>query len=281
MFWDDEPKNLSKNDVRYFGSLTELVTHVRNLPYRQEYYDEGNDWYGGSWDDTYRLTESGWQEGAREASEMAIRIADRAVQSTASALKTEVVYDVVGAAYDPGAYMSGVPECWLGFKPHEEKSGVRFVANVAVSCGVTAEIFKRRGIALAALALAMNAQGHAVTIDVVSAIKPRDRTDTYETVQFRVADAMSGSPLDIDRVVYGLAHPTVFRRICAAVTNGFRGKTGDTRWGSSRVPFSDEDIPNLGELDLFLGVGHIDEVRKWNDGGEEWVLREYEKRTSA
>lgn len=273
-----------KNDVTRYDSLSALVTHVKGLPYKQPGYHRTDDeWCGGSWDETYRLVELGWREGAEKAAAMAVRIADRAIQTTASALKTEVVYDVTGAAYDPGAYMSGVPECWIGFKPYEDRSGVRFVANISVSCAVSVEIFRRRGIALAALALAMNARGHAITIDVVQTIVLRDGyyDKNYETVQFRVADALSGSPLDIDRVVYSLAHPTVFRRLCAAATNGFRGQVNDTRWGSASPPFGDKKIPGLGDYDLFLGTGHIDDVRRWTDGGEAWVLSEYVKQTSA
>ena len=176
--------------------------------------------------------------------------------------------------------MSGIPECWVGFKPYESKCGIRFVANISASCGVSAEIFRRRGIALSALALAMNARGHPVTIDVVQTIVPR-MDGSYETIQFTAADALSGSILDIDRVVYGLAHPTVFRRLGAAVTNGFRGKTASTRWGNSRPPFAKEVIPGLGDYDLFLGTGHIYDVERWTDGGEEWVLQEYIKQTSA
>lgn len=279
---------MPRNNITHYKNLTALVDHVRELPYREGWRGGGrsdNEWHGGTWEQTFKLVEYGWPEGSQQASKMSVSIADRAIQGTSSALVPEIVYDVTGAAYDPGAYMAGVPECWLAFQPHEEKRAIRMVVNIAVSCAVSVEVFRRRGIALSALALALNAQGHPITVDVVQAIKPRrgmfgDPKD-YETIMFRAADALSGSPLDIDRMVYSMAHPSVFRRICSAATNGFRGKTEGTHWGCSAVPMIGEPIPDLGQYDLFLGAGHIYDVERWNDGGEEWVLQEYLKQTSA
>jgi hypothetical protein len=252
-----------KNDITTYPTLTKLVDHVKSLPYRSESYFGGqdNEWYGGTWEDTYRLVEHGWSEGAAKAAKMAMRIADRTVEHTAASMHREVVYDVVGAAYDPGAYMAGIPECWLSFQPYEDKRGIHFVVNVAVSCGVSTEVFERRGIALSALAIALHSRGHAITIDVADVLKPGaglfggNSNGDYETIQFRVADATSGSPLDLDRIVYSLAHPTVFRRIFSAATNGFRGITGGTRWGNSGVPFIGETIKGFEHADLFLGAG--------------------------
>lgn len=269
-----------KNIVTKYDTLTDLVAKVKSLPNKPDSYDAGDEWYGGSWDDTYRLAEMGWSEGAAKASVMAMRIADRAIATTASALMTEVVYDVSGAAYDPGAYMSGAPECWLAFKPYESKSGIRIVVNISASQGVKAETFKRRGIAIAALAVALNAKGHPVTVDVVDAAHPGLSDIDFITTQFRVANALSGSVLDIDRLVYSLAHPTVFRRLMSAERNGFRGKTCDTKWGHGIPARSKENIPGLGDYDLFLGAGHISDVSRWSDSGEQWVLETYINQTT-
>ena len=154
----------------HYGSLNEMVSVVKRLPYKSDPYDDPK-FYGGSWEDVYRYAEKGWAEGAVEASRVATSIANRTIQGTATALVPEVVYDVVGAAYDPGAYMSGVPECWMGFEPREERRAVRIAVNIAVSEGVKLDTFRRRGYALAALAMALNAQGHPVSVDVLQCLK--------------------------------------------------------------------------------------------------------------
>jgi hypothetical protein len=283
---DEETNNT--NSMFTFDSLSRIISHVKELPLKESGYDEGDDWYGASWEDTYRLASKGWPEGARKASKMALSIANRTVEHSATSLGQHVGFDVVGAAYDPGAYMSGIPECWVSFEPQLDKRGIHIVVNVATSGGVSSSTFMRRGIAVSSLAIALHSQGHPVTIDVIDALKPNgggygssSRNVKYETIGFRVVDAAVGSPLDVDRVVFSIAHTAIFRRVMSAAMNGFRGKTAGTTWGSSGVPFSHEKIPGYEEADLFLGAGHLDEVEGWSDGGEKWVMEAYLKQTKA
>ena len=267
---------------RFFGSLSDMVETVRELPYKAGDNERG--FYGGSWDETYRYAERGWAEGARKAAKVSTSIANRIVHSTSSALVPEVVYEVTGAAYDPGAYISGQPECWMAFEPREEKRAIKIAVNIAVSGGVRTGTFERRGLAIAALAMALNAQGHPITVDVVQCLRHgynRHNDSEPETMILRVSDAMSGSILDVDRMTYCLAHPTIFRRLFSAATNGYRGHTCGTHWGGAGLLMANETPKIAKEYDLWLGAGHLYDVQRWQDGGEEWVMKQYLEQTSA
>jgi len=267
-----------------FNSLHEMVSYVESLPYDETTYDETNAWAGGSHDDAAKLATWGWPKGAKLASEKATRIADRLVTATGSSVYQSIEYDVIGAAYDAGAVALGIPEAWGVLAPQTAKRAVRIVLNCTVSGGIPASAITARGLAVCALALALQARGYPVTIDVFQSSGGKGRNgNQIEDDLLRVADATTGSQLDLDRVVYALAHPTLFRRLFRAVTNGVRSNghsAKTTKWDVSYV--ADNQQPEDGEkIDLFLGGAHLYHVQRWQDGGEAWVIQEYLRQTGA
>lgn len=251
-------------DVNY-GSLTELIEAVRHKPYKT---GEGDHWTGGSFQTAIDLALNGWPEGARKATELAQKIANRTIQNPMSPLAQAMEYDVYGAAYDPGALAHGTPEMWGVFQPVGQKKGVRIVANICVSAGISASVMMRRGIAICALVLALQSAGYICVVDVVAQTNVYDWTN----VMVRVASD-NGSPLDIDRVVYALAHPTMLRQLMfsAGVL-----KTPNMWY----APVADKpDV--VGDHTMFLGGVHLFDVERWQDGGEAWVLAEYLRQTQG
>jgi hypothetical protein len=260
-----------------FATLTDLVEYVDALA--DDEAEGGYSWSGGSLAEARDLAIHGWPEGARKAGEIAGRIADRVVASpTETSSRVEIGYDVAGAAYDAGAYAQGIPESWAAPQLVTTAHAVRIVINIVASAGVGPDVIMRRGLAVAAIALVLQANGYPVTVDVLQHIRLEHGHGERETVMFNVANASSGSPLDVDRLVFALAHPMTFRRLCAAVSIGRRGSTASTRWGDSR-PASGK--PDGLECDIFVGGAHLEEAARWEDGGEAWVLAEYLRQTEA
>lgn len=253
-----------------YNSLHDLVQHVESLPTVHAEPDQ-NHWAGGSQEDAARLATYGWPEGAALASEKAVRIANRIVEATGASTYQTIEYDVIGAAYDAGAVALGMPETWGVMAPQTAKRAVSIMLNIAVSGGVPAEVITARGLAVAALVLALQARGYPVSVEVVQG------NEIEGSVM--LIDASTGSQLDLDRLVYGLAHPTMFRRLFRADTNGVRcdGFCRETnRWDRSPVT----EMPSH-NADLYLGCAHLDQVRRWQDGGEAWILEEYLRQTGA
>lgn len=249
-----------------FSSWGSFVDHVENLPwYRCDAY-----WAGGTRSDAFRMARNGWREQTPKVAKIAQRVADRVVEHNAMAVATEIVYDVTGAAYDPGAYLSGVPECWLAFQETQEKCGIRIVIDGTVSAGVNKHDKIKMGTAIAALIMALDSAGHPVTVDLFFG-GSRSYGRKGESCFIRLQDGAMGGVLDIDRLVYAVAHPLPMRGMA------------HTLWGHGVMPYNRNRHPEdtKGEFDLWLGGGHLNDVYRWKDSGEEWVMGQYLEQTKA
>jgi hypothetical protein len=265
-----------------FSSLTELVERVRSFPVVEDGRSQARCiWMGGEDNpahtgDGINLALYGWTKGVERARDIAERVAARTLHGAASAASQEIQYDVVGMAYDCGSVLAGVPEAWLTFAPCEVKTAVRIVSNVTASAGVPGDAMMRRGVAVAALALALQAQGYPVTIDVMQDIYSRN-IGRFQTI-VRIADAASGSPLDVDRLVFALAHPIMFRGLMRAFIDERQDTTTSPKWNgsvnSNERPCGEDSSHD--PVTLFLGGQHLDECERWNDNqAEQWVLTQF------
>ena len=267
---------------RFFGSLSEFVDRVSQL--RDVGGEDENriKFQGGTVADGLRFAREGWPEGTRQAMEMVEKIANRAVCSRSSSSVEPVIgYDVTGAAYDAAAYISGVPECWSTLQPSESKKAIRVLASISASGAVKVSTLRTRGIAIAALVLSLQSRGYVVTLDVADVAKAQEgETGKAYGTFVRVIDGSVGSPLDIDRIVFALAHPTMFRGLMSAMMDGFIGCHSGTTWGSSQPYQGDPDADDVfGKYDLYIGGAHLDDAAGWTDGGEGWVLSEFHRQT--
>ena len=251
-----------------FNTLTEFVAHVAALPGTPNTSDYVTNWAGGTLEDSFRLAALGWPEGAEKAAKLATRIADRVVASV-PADGPEIGYDVMGACYDPGAVAIGVPEAWSLVKPTGKRREVRICVNTSTSAGISTDVMIARGTAVAALGIALQTRGYAVSIDVGAQGDFGLYHRGVRTVYTRVADAGSGAPLDIDRIVFACAHPTFFRHMIHYFFSGTKSEMG------GHTP-TDKGTP---ECDLYLGGTHLHQVERWRDGGEAWVIAEYIRQT--
>lgn len=253
--------NVHNTTFASWGAFTDTVENMRWDPLGSE------TWAGGSKKDAFTLARKGWPEQSKCVAKLAARVADRIVEHSALGIANHIVADVCGAAYDPGAYMSGVPECWLAFQPVEEKNSVRIIADGTISAGAEKRWKIKSGTAIAALVIALASKGHPVTLDLYfGGTKGKAPTDCY----VRLHDGLVGGPLDIDRMTYALAHTLPMRGMA------------HTLWGRGVMPHSGSERPEQthGAYDLWIGGGHLSDVRRWNDDGESWVLEQYTKQSS-
>ena len=129
---------------------------------------------------------------------------------------------------------------------------------------------RRRGIAVASLALAIAAKGHPLTITIGTSHEFEvGYGSRHEHVSVRVADASTGSQLDVDRLVFAMAHPTMLRRFNRALYGG-------NRWNSSKAS---NKSPTDEQYDLY--IGDFNEAMRWSDDGEAWVMAEYKRQTES
>ncbi len=231
-----------------------------------------HDWNGvRSWDEGVSLASRGWADGmahVRSVSLPAVKqlVARRPVGNTWG-------WDVTGADYDTGEYLSGVPECCQTPTVEDQKPVVRLMVNLTTSRGCPQEIITMRGAGVVALTLALQASGYVVDVSGLVGVAP----DYRKSIWYRIplCDA-NGGPLDVDRLVYALAHPScprLFGYSLAHAECGTDPNKGFTGWAQHAPEW---------ETDLWLGhAGYGD--ADWSNASavSKWVQREYDRLTAG
>lgn len=156
------------------------------------------------------MARQGWPEGAAKVREITLPI----VREMAAILQPSAGWgwDVTGAAYDVGEYLSGTPECWLAPTLDAVKPTVRIMLDNFTSAAVTSDAITMRGAAMTALAIALQAAGYVVQVSTVHGTRSSTRENHIVWSRVILTDD-NGGPLDTDRLLFMLAHPTAKRRL--------------------------------------------------------------------
>lgn len=127
-------------------------------------------------------------------------------------------YATSGSSVDMGRFVTGEPECMLEFLPESSATMGRvvkiMVAGTASSDISSAHIIAR-GVAVVALLETIHKMGVGVELWWESCVTGRGARDkTYSTV-VKLHD--SNDHLDIDSVMFSMAHPSMLRRLTFSV----------------------------------------------------------------
>ena len=210
---------------------------------------------------TLQVARKGWPEGMAHARKVALPALQAA--TTAQAPVDDWTWDVTGSTYDVAEYLAGTPECWLTRDAYKTKPAITIVVNITSSASVPADTIRTRGAAVAALAMHLEASGYAV--EVWSAWGVEGWNGDKRWVRACLTD-MNGGPIDVDRLLFGLAHPAAGRQLGHFMV-------------SSGTPI---DNPPW-KSDLYLPCMHIGKCDDWRnvDTVTAWVERTYNDLTGA
>lgn len=203
-----------------------------------------------SFEEVRNLARFGWADGAQHIKSIALPIVESVVTRRATGTSWE--WDVTGAAYDVGEYLSGVPECWLTATPEETKPVVTIQVDLGLRASIPGRIVTLRGAGLVALTLALQAAGYVVDIAAICGSGISANGDRPYWLRVPLVDA-NGGPLDTDRLLFALAHPANVR-VClfglGAALHGHPGsgathQGGENPWKANlmlpRIETSDAD----------------------------------------
>ena len=215
------------------------------------------------------IADKGWPEGMDRVRSISLP----AVSSAVSAHIPEEAwhFDVTGADYDVGEYVSGAPECWLDRAAEATRPVISIGANIVSSAGIPAKALEMRGAAVVALTLALQAAGYVVRVYAVEGMSIG--RDIWHRVE--VTDP-EGGPMDTDRLLYALAHPSAARQLGYALGATLAGKDpthcgiGWPGSGPGQLP------PAEWKFDLYLAGSFLDSAN-WNDAASvsKWVEETY------
>lgn len=235
------------------------------------------DWHGTrNWRDAVKLAVNGWEEGALLAEKFSSQFLD----VVASLLKIDdYFYDVNGQDFDLDRVLIGEPECWLQTEQIEVKAPANHTLRVAVNIGasamVPASVLVRKGAATIALVRLLEKTRRSVEIVAFSNAQ-REMFDFNKPVMgsefcnVSVTLKNAGEDVDLSKLAFGLAHPSMLRRLMFAV----RERT----WVNlpSNYGFSTDYLKP--ECDIYVGASSaFNAAFETEEGAEQWILAELTK----
>jgi len=247
---------------REYASWGDLLAQVRREeaytvdPERRSSRREGREKFTrtSSWEEALGLAENGWQEGEARVKSISQRIETAVLPGIE---REDVNFDVEGMGFDIARFVEGEPEHWLRIEEttlDAHHKHVRVVYNCSASAGVKSEVIEARGAAAAALIEALEYAGVRVELVVVWAVSgryfegPRGAPLVMQTIRVKPYD----QPLDLARIAFACAHPSMLRRIGFALTeqlpSAYLEQVGpDAAYGYPAAAPHDEGDIYLGE----------------------------------
>lgn len=163
---------------------------------------------GVSYSKALGLARQGWPEGADRANTQA----DLLFNHVSSVIdRQDVRFDTEGHYIDVARFNNNEPECWGQFETvNVEGQGrklVRILFNIGASCAVGQEVILAKGSATVALIKLLEYAGHRV--ELVMGEAAESQIDTQWRIKLKEFD----QDLDINRLIFALAHPASHRRL--------------------------------------------------------------------
>jgi hypothetical protein len=163
-------------------------------------------WKGCTTREAYEYAEIGWLDGASRAK----KFSDAIFNQIGHLIKrVDVNYDVVGDAVDIARFVNAEPDCWMKFETTlvdtSQVQHVRIVVNIVASAGIRAETIMARGAAVCALINLLEYAGRRCELVMVEATKSDEQHQCFVTLK------KYEEQLDLPKIAYALAHPSVLR----------------------------------------------------------------------
>jgi len=205
-------------------------------------------WTGtASFEDAVKLAREGWPEG-RE------RIAKYSAQFAAmlgSRLRKPILsHSVAGFAPDVGAFLCGEPENMFNRETRDDDAPgkiLSLVVNGGASASISPETIMRRGAMIVALIDALENAGYSCNLTVAYvATEGHSGSGAHGADLVQVKRA--GEPVEIDRLAFIFAHPSMLRRIV------FSAREQDAQWfNACHCDYGySQDLPAEDQGDLYF-----------------------------
>lgn len=232
------------------------------------------DWDANAgWQGALTMAREGWPEGAAAAQKYTDALFAKLVSRVP---KPTMQWGQVGLDWDIGRVMNGDPDHWWHHAPSKratDKKGKKFarvVVNVSAVWFITAETLIARGAVVAALVELLEYAGHRVEVVIASCTESGKRYTCEAVVK------PFDHPLDMRRVAYTVAHPSVLRRLVFAL------KENCPEYSDLGVPYGygrPTDMPDDRRGDIYCPAMRGDGGVPWEDpkAAERWIIHELGK----
>jgi hypothetical protein len=218
-----------------------------------------NEWSGTpSLPSAVKLATDGWHDVRPKVQEMFNQLESQL--SLAMDEQFSIRYDYSGDSVDMGRYVSGDPECMMDYVTEPQARMGRvvrvLVAGIA-SAYVTPEQIQARGVAVCALIDVLHKLGVGIELWTEQCYaRPKNNKDKYSML-VKLHD--SQDMMDIDDIMFAIAHPSMLRRI------GFGG-VEQMQWANEYINSGYGSVSDMVCADMLGGDCDV-VVEKLQNGG--------------
>lgn len=269
---------MNKRILRYqsMGEFCDYIANTPRLDKNNNFSEHPDDMYSNWYQSkdlpsAIELGRTGWDSESAQVKAMS---SPMLAKITSLVEKPHIVYDVEGAQLDVARYLDGEPECWQKWDNQlTEGFGVRHVRivfNCMISCDISTEVIRAKGASIAALVEALEYGGSRVQLDVAIG---------YGAFEAYVTVKLADQPLDLPRLVFALAHPSMARRLFFALLERQpeHKKLIGLGYGGDKVNY-DWRAGASEHGDVYITESRIDRYQ-WStpETCRKWILAELEK----
>lgn len=198
-----------EDKIKHYESAGHFVQDVKNKPEKTGWNLAGqfsDDWAGGSIEQAYNLAENGWPEGLKMLTQKI------GVHKNQERGKTRI-NDVAGDFPNVARYLSSAPDCMTRrvVRESNRKPILDIFINPTGHGSADKSCFFNLGAATAMLIDSLEQGGYSTCLTIAHVSKSQRGTKETFGVFFPIK--RDGEVLDLERIIYFIAHPSFLRRL--------------------------------------------------------------------
>jgi hypothetical protein len=233
-----------------------------------------------SFDEALDLAYNGWAAGRDIAFKISQPMIERMVQYIE---RPDIAFDVEGNFYDIGRFCADDPESGIRFEneivemPAAPKL-IRIVYNNTASCNIDKDNLAAKGAPLAALVELLEFAGNRVQLVVISHGVGTEQNPRAVQFMHTVTVKDFDQPLDMARVIFAVAHPSMMRRLgfrVAELASVEAQAAIGRHYGWAVSGQNAQFLDDYGLTpDLFFGASHLTFDNNWQTpkDAQRWLL---------
>jgi hypothetical protein len=195
-----------------FDSLNEALVYAqKNTDRRSSDQERDSKWAGtADLDSAVKLGVDGWHDIRPDVDAMFSKMEEQINMALGDVFETR--FDYGGDSVDIDRFMMGDPECMIDYVTTPAgRMGrvVRVLVNGSASASVSPELIMQRGVLATALVDVLAKLGVGVEVWLESATNDNGKSKHSQLIKLHSSEER----LDIDNLMYAMAHPSMLRRI--------------------------------------------------------------------
>jgi hypothetical protein len=215
-----------------FNSFSELLSYANTSPHLDHHSNTGSSSFCGGTNnlaEAVKLATEGWHD-ERDALDRMLRVMQDQIGERFQTVKRSY-NSVHGSRVDMGRFLGGRPDHMVAYRKVATTSQgkiCRLILDYGANGSTSADDMLKRGVTITALVDLLATMG--ISIELWGETTVKVGSDQTHTTLVQMHDPRE--PLDIDSLMYAIAHPAMLRRLTFSVREKWSGKGGASKMSS-------------------------------------------------